>query len=146
MTTYSAFLVLTVASCAAFGDTGDTRSKLSGAWQAQAGSTEKWVIDEKADSIRISHSANGEKAAELECNTAGRECEWKHDGRKGTVSMYFNGPRLVQLETRGSEVVKRRFTVDAGGDTLEVEVIPVVPAGTAKTFRFARAPEHTAAR
>jgi hypothetical protein len=139
-------LSLAVIGCAAFADTTDTRSKLSGTWQAQGGSAQKWVIEENGDLIRISHSTGGEKAAEVECNTVGRECEWNHDGKKGTVSMYFNGPKLVQLETRGSEVVKRRFKVTPDGNTLEVEIIPVVPAGSSQTIRFDRAAEQAPAR
>lgn len=142
----SVLLGVTLLASATFADTDDIRSKLSGNWQSQGGSAERWVIEEKSDTIRISHSTPGDKPAEVECNSLGRECEWKHDGKKGTVSMYFNGPKLIQLETRGSEIVKRRFTVLPDGNTLEVEIIPVVPTGSSQTARFARTPDGAASR
>ena len=44
----------------------------------------------------------------------------------------------MELETRGSDVIKRRFhAVD--GDTLEVEVIPLNPAGKTEAVQFRRA-------
>jgi hypothetical protein len=52
--------------------------------------------------------------------------------------MWFNGPKLVELETKGKEVVKRRFAVAGEGDTLEIEVIPIEPAGKTETLRFRR--------
>jgi hypothetical protein len=53
--------------------------------------------------------------------------------------MWFNGDKLVELETKGREVVKRSFAVPQQGDTLEVEVIPIVPEGRTETLHFARA-------
>jgi hypothetical protein len=136
------WLILSIAALggAAFADTSDDRSKLSGSWQAKDGSGDMWVIEENGDAIRMSNAKGAEKATEIECNTVGRECELKRDGKKGTVSIYFNGPKLVELETRGSEVVKRRFAVTQNGDTLEVEVIPVVPDGNPKKLDYVRAP------
>ena len=54
------------------------------------------------------------------------------------VSMWFNGPRLVELETKGSEVVKRRFMILPKGDVMEMELIPIVPGGKPETFQFKR--------
>ena len=63
----------------------------------------------------------------------GRECEIKDSGRQAKVSMWFSGPKLVELETKGSEVVKRRFALSGQGDTMELEVIPIVPVGRSET-------------
>ncbi len=54
--------------------------------------------------------------------------------------MWFNGAKLVELETRGNQVVKRRFTVTGDGDSMELETIPLVPAGSGETTHFKRAP------
>jgi hypothetical protein len=43
--------------------------------------------------------------------------------------MWFNGPKLVELETRGAQVVKRRFSITGDGDTMDLETIPIVPTG-----------------
>jgi hypothetical protein len=45
---------------------------------------------------------------------------------------------LVQLETRGSDVVKRRFVVQSQDDLMEVEVMPLVPPGKTEVLRFKR--------
>jgi hypothetical protein len=62
----------------------------------------------------------------------------KDAGRHAKVTFYFNGAKLVQLETRGSKVVKRRFSVDDQGDSMEVEEIPVVPEGKTVIEQFKR--------
>jgi CheY-like chemotaxis protein len=62
-------------------------------------------------------------------------------GERAKVTMYYNGPRLVQYETRGSHVTKRRFTITGeDGNTLEVETMPISPPGKAETIRFKRQP------
>jgi hypothetical protein len=70
----------------------------------------------------------------------GKECEVKDAGRKVKVTLFFNGPKLVVLETRGDEVVKKRFGAVETGDTLELEVIPVAPDGKTETVHFKRVP------
>ena len=47
-------------------------------------------------------------------------------GKKVKISMYFNGPTLVQLETIGANVTKRHFTVTEKPDMMELEVMPIV--------------------
>jgi hypothetical protein len=54
--------------------------------------------------------------------------------------MWFNGPKLVEIEARGTEVVKRRFSVTGDGDRMDVETIPIVPAGKSETRHFKRVP------
>ncbi len=54
------------------------------------------------------------------------------------MTLYFNGPNLVMLETKGSEVVKRRFGPTEKGDTLELEVIPMGADGKPETLHFQR--------
>jgi hypothetical protein len=130
---------LVILEAVALGDGIDKRAKLGGTWEAQGAdgnaAAARWVIEEKDDSIRIAHSEGSEQVAEFECNTMGRECK---SGKHDKVSMWFSGAKLVQLETKGSEVVKRRFALTGQGDTLDIEVIPVVPAGNAQTLHLKR--------
>ena len=74
--------------------------------------------------FHVTNSLGEKKIAEYACNL-GKECEVKDAGRKVKVTLYFNGPNLVMLETKGEEVVKKRFGVTEKGDTLELEVIPI---------------------
>jgi hypothetical protein len=54
----------------------------------------------------------------------GRDCGITDAGHHAMVSMWFNGSKLVQFETRGSEVIKYRLSA-TGANTMEVEVIPL---------------------
>ena len=132
---------LFVASTLADDSTG--RAKVIGEWQRlQSGagkdSGEAWILTGRENGIHIVQLQNGQKLAEFDCNTMGRECETKDSGRQAKVSFWFNGPKLVELETRGSEVVKRRFSVGDQGDVMEVEVIPIVPNGKPEVLQFKR--------
>jgi hypothetical protein len=59
-------------------------------------------------------------------------------GHDVTISLYFNGPKLVEMETRGSEVLKRQFGLVAQGDGMQVELIPIVSDGKPDTQQFKR--------
>ena len=141
---FSAALLLAAATLAAsaYGDDGQDRAKLTGTWQLEPGSAEEgastWTFQEKADTIHITLAQGDAKVADFECNTAGRDCTVAESGKKMKVSLWFAGPKLVELETRGSDVVKRRFGVSAQGDTLEMEVIPVVPQGKTEEITLRR--------
>ncbi len=50
------------------------------------------------------------------------------------------GPKLVEMETTGTQVVKRRFTVTGNGDTMDLQNYLLVPDGQAETTHFKRAP------
>ena len=120
-------------------DDAITRAKLSGAWQLgsdKGGST--WILDEKGDAIHITYLEGDQKLAEFECNTMGRDCDVKESGKSAKVSMWFSGSKLVELVTKGRQVVKRQFAVAEPGDTLELEVIPIQPDGKTETIRFRR--------
>jgi hypothetical protein len=110
----------------------EDRSKLMGKWELQGQNKSAkslvWVVEDKGDSIRITRSVGDQIVSDFQCNV-GQECKVKDSGKSATVTMYFNGPRLVELETRGSDVVKRRFAAASKEDTMEVEVIPLLPAG-----------------
>jgi len=123
-------------------DQGD-RQKLIGSWEPQGAAentpTSSWTFSTARNATRVTQRDGGSKVADFTCGTDGVSCEINVAGRKALVSMWFNGPRLVELETKGSEVVKRRFRILSQGDLMEMEVIPIVPRGKTETFEFKRA-------
>jgi hypothetical protein len=129
-------------SVAAFADDAD-KAKLAGAWELQAGTDTDgritWVLEAKGDTWHVSYSEGNQKPAQFECATDGRECAVKTWGHAAKVSFWFNGPKLVELETKGQEVIKRRFAIAERGDEMEVEVIPIVSSAKAETLHFKRA-------
>jgi len=126
----------------AFADDAADRVKLGGAWQVEnpaGGQTAAmWTLLEKGDSIHVIHAEGARTIADFECNTEGKECAIKDSGKQGKVSMWFSGAKLVELETRGSEVVKRRFSISGQGEKMELEVIPIVPTGDTAKIVFKR--------
>ena len=135
-------LLLSLGAAAPADDQSD-RQKLIGSWELQGTaentSSSSWSFSPAKDSIRVTQREGGNKVADFACGTAGTSCEVKTAGKKATVSMWFNGPRLVEMETKGSDVVKRRFKILPQGDVMEMEVIPIVPSGKTETFQFKRA-------
>jgi hypothetical protein len=128
---------------AALADDQSDRQKLLGTWELQGTaentSSSSWTFSPAKDSIQVTQLEGGNKVADFACGTAGTSCEVKAVGKKATVSMWFNGPLLVEMETKGSDVVKRRFKILPQGDVMEMEVIPIVPSGKTETFQFKRA-------
>lgn len=128
----------------AVADDESSRAKLMGKWQQSDGDGEArstWALEEvTADSIRVTNSSGAQTVAGFECNTVGKECVVKDAGRKSKVSMWFNGPKLVELETKGAQVVKRRFSITGDGDAMELETIPIAPAGKVETSHYKRVP------
>ena len=120
-------------------DSGE-RLRLVGAWVSEdvAANSSVWTIESKSDGYQISEIRGGNTISAYVCKPDGHDCEIKTSGKKATLSMWFNGPKLVQMETQGSSVVKRRFSVLPREDVMEVEVIPIVPDGKAETLRFKR--------
>jgi hypothetical protein len=125
----------------AFADDATERAKLNGTWQSQGGSAAiaVWTLDGQGDVFHITNSLGDKKIAEFACNL-GKECEVKDAGRKIKVTLFFNGPKLVLLKTRGEEVVKLRFGSVETGDALDLEVIPVSPDGKTETLHLKRLP------
>ena len=128
MTIRLILIAAAVLSVTAFADTTADRAKLTGKWQMEN---------------------NGKPAGEIwtiEDNTMRRECEIKDSGKNAKVSIWYSGPKLVQMETRGSDVVKRRFSVIADKGQMEMELIAIVPAGKPETIRFTRVLDAAAIR
>lgn len=114
------------------------RPNLSGTWQFDstqsqihtvtiAGAT--WVINEDDSSIQISESESGAtKKVEMKCTTDGKEC--KLSGEKATASFWYNGPMLVEMESKGDHVTRFRMKLSADGKTLTVDSTSIVPQST----------------
>src|SRR6516225_487453 len=128
-------LVVLVAAAAAWADDDADRAKLAGAWQLQDATAKDggtWNFQNQGQTMHVTHVALDQTSTQYDCATSGRECDFKNPGKSGKVSFWFNGAKLVQLETRGPEVVKRRFLVK--DDHLEMEVIPISPGGKTETI------------
>ncbi|HEY1754647.1 MAG TPA: hypothetical protein VGG72_04580 [Bryobacteraceae bacterium] len=123
----------------AFADDSTDRAKLAGTWESNGAVKAVWILESQGDGFHITNSQGDKKVVEFVCSL-GKECEVKDAGRKVKVTLFFNGPKLVVLETRGDEVVKKRFGAVETGDTLELEVIPVAPDGKTETVHFKRVP------
>lgn len=115
-------------------DTAEQRDKLIGAWQT-ADSGTRWTFEEEGDAIRVTQTRGAEKIADIKCNTMGKVCDVGH---KTSVSFYYNGPRLVQMETRGNDVIKRRFHVSEDGNTLELEIMHISPPADTEKVQLQR--------
>jgi hypothetical protein len=136
----AALVGLFLLMCAgAVGDDDADRGKLIGKWKPVSSGEggEEWVLETVGDSLRLSHSLK-QKADQVECNIMGKDCEVKLAGHKAKVSFWFNGSMLVEMETRGTEVIKRRFKI-ADNDTLKLETVQIVPPGKTETAEFKRA-------
>jgi hypothetical protein len=123
-------------------DDASARAQLIGSWQQQDASGKGifvWVVETKGNALRITNSQGDQKLSEIECRP-GAECEGTASGKKSKVTMYFNGPTLVQLETVGSDVIKRQFTVKEQPDMMEIEVIPIIGSAKAETLHLKRMP------
>jgi hypothetical protein len=138
----TAFCFIICLSPFLYGDTASDRLKLSGTWhpeRAEGKRAETWVIEKRPETIHIVHTLDDGKKFDIDCNSIAKECKVKdEDGKNAKVSMWFYDSKLVEMETRGSEVVKRRFVVTGDGDTMQLEVIPVVPDGKPILSSFKR--------
>jgi len=113
---------------------GQDRPNLSGTWQFDSSKSElhtvkiagaTWVIGEDDSSIQIVESADGSKKIELKCTTDGKQC--KIDGDKATASFWYNGPMLVEMESKGDRVLRYRMKLSDDGKTLTVDTTSIVP-------------------
>jgi hypothetical protein len=135
-------LLLSLGVGASADDQSD-RQKLMGSWELQNPAENipaaSWTFSATGHSMRVKQLEGGSKVADFECETEGTPCEIKTGGKRAMVSLWYNGPLLVEMETKGPDVVKRRFKILPASDTMEMEVIPIVPGGKTETFGFKRA-------
>jgi hypothetical protein len=111
------------------------RPNLSGTWQFDSSKSElhnekiagaTWLINEDDSSIQLTESEDGaSRKIEMKCSTDGKEC--KISGDKATASFWYNGPMLVEMESKGDHVVRYRMKLSQDGKTLTVETTSIVP-------------------
>ena len=138
-----ATMSILVLAAAALADDSDQRAKLTGSWQEPSDVKEAWVLQPLPGGMRLTSSSGGKTVMEIDCKM-GQDCDIKDSGHHAKVMMYFNGPKLVETETMGSRIVKRRFAVTGDGNTMELEVIPIEPDGKTETIVFKRVATETA--
>src|SRR5579872_3603614 len=129
-------ILLSLGALTLFADDFSDRAKINGAWEVTGSDKDAgmvWRMEQKGDSIRITESHNDRQVSQLDCKIGG-ECQVK--GGHSKFMLWFNGAKLVEMETRGSEVIKRRFS--ASDDAMEMEVIPIVPEGKPQIVKLKR--------
>ena len=117
------------------------RGKLFGSWELDmqaADSPVTWTLMKKENGAVVTNREEDKIVANYECKLDGSTCQNKVGKDKVELSMWFNGPKLVLMETKGDRILKRRFHALAQGDVLELEIIPLVPDGQLKTLHFKR--------
>jgi len=121
-------MAVTIAACSALAIltlpvAAQDRPNLSGTWSA-AGAT--WVINEDDSSIQITQSESAaSKKIELKCTTDGKDCKIKD--LKATASFWYNGPVLVEMESKGDHVTRYTMKLSEDGKTLTVDTTSIVP-------------------
>ncbi|HTA68738.1 MAG TPA: hypothetical protein VK776_10695 [Bryobacteraceae bacterium] len=133
LTTSSAFLALVLF---AYPGKAQDHPNLAGTWQFDSSRSDQtnskvanatWVIEEGDNSIHIVETESGNaKKVELKCSTDGKDCNIAGGG-KATASFWFNGPMLVEMETRGEHVNRYRMKLSDDAKALTVEVSSIVP-------------------
>jgi hypothetical protein len=124
----------------ALADVYELRDKLLGSWHVEAAGTKEastWVLQASGEGLHVANTSGAKTVVDFECKMA-QECDIKDSGKRAKVTMYFNGANLVETETIGSRVLKRRFAVTGDGNTMELELIPIEPQGKTETVVFKR--------
>ena len=133
LVSFSACLLLF--SCALIAQ-DPSKPNFTGTWQLDPAKSElntshasgaTWVIEEKDNSIHITEmeSAKGDRKIELKCTTDGKECNVPSE--KAKASFWYNGPMLVEMETKGDNATRYRLKLMDAGKSLNVEVTYIVP-------------------
>ena len=124
----------------AVADDDASRAKLMGSWQS-LDSTQAWSFQQKGGPDEVIHVTNvlGPKTTmEFDCDSFGHDCATKVNGHAAKVSLYYNGPKLVQIETRGSTIMKRVFVITGDGDTMDMVQDTIAPTSKTETVHFKR--------
>jgi hypothetical protein len=122
MYAFTAFAVIGAVSVPLAADTQSDRDGLIGTW-TENGGNHGWVIENGANGLHMTQIEGSAPIADFTCATDGHDCSIKISGKKAKVSLYYNGSALIQLETKGDTVTKRKFLVSGSG--LKVEVTPM---------------------
>jgi hypothetical protein len=130
------FLCMTI-SCIAAAQTASAPS-LSGTWVLGKDSSVKLVVEQTPEKIHVKELKGDAVRTEYTCNLDGKDCSIKEEGHSAKVALWFNGPKLVELRTRGSEVTRRRFTLANDGKSLEVELSSMSASGKTEILAYSR--------
>jgi hypothetical protein len=134
----SIYILICIATAGiAAAQTGSAAS-LSGTWVLQKDSTVKLVVEQTPEKIHVQELKGGDVRTEYTCNLDGKDCAIKEEGHSAKVALWFNGPKLVELRTRGNEVTRRRFTLASDGKSLEVELSPMSSPGKTEIMAYSR--------
>jgi hypothetical protein len=131
-------LLFTVGAGMALAASAPGLCALCGTWRSPSDQSVKWVFAQDGDKLHVQEVNGAKVKADFTCNLEGKECAIKDSGHSEKVSLYLNGQTLVELCTRGNNVVKRRFALGNDGKTLDVEVMPVAPPGRVDKAAFTR--------
>ncbi len=112
---------------------------IAGTWLLQSDSNEKLVLEHSGDKIHVQEFKGPELKSDFSCSDDGKDCSVKEGGHSEKVSFYFNGPKLVELETRGDNVIQRHFALAGDGKSLEVEMVSISPPGKPDKMEYSRA-------
>jgi hypothetical protein len=117
------------------------RPSFSGTWQLDPASSEihsrisndlVWTIDQKDEDIHFVESGD-EKGGKFEitCGTRGADCKTKEAGKPVTISFWYNGAALVEMETegKGEAVTKKKMQLSGDGSSLIVDITHILPVG-----------------
>src|SRR5689334_18042113 len=83
----------------ALADDDAMHAKLMGSWQDDSGKEPiVWMIQPKGETLHVVNSAGGRTVMEYDCDVYGHDCAIKVAGKPAKVSMWYQGPKLVQME------------------------------------------------
>jgi hypothetical protein len=118
-----------------------SRPSFSGTWHLDPASSQihsrvsnnlVLTIDQKDEDIHFVQTGD-EKAGKLEitCGVRGADCKTKEGGKAVTLSFWFNGTALVEMETqgKGEEVTKKKMQLSEDGASMIVDITHILPEG-----------------
>ncbi len=135
MYAFTAFALLGAATLPLVADEQADRDKLVGSW-IESGGSHGWVIENSTNGLHMTQIEGSSPIADFTCATDGHDCDIKISGKKAKVSLYYDGSELVQFETKGDVVTKRKFTIDGAG--MKVEVTPMTGTVVTENREFER--------
>jgi hypothetical protein len=130
------------------GQTSD-RPNFTGTWSLDKAKSDlsttkveslKWVIEQAGPDLKFAETAPDGKV-EFNCKTTGKECEVPSAKEPLKISMYFNGPALVQFHRAGSNgehISKRQWQLSEDKKSLQVEVTYIVPDAKPEKLVFVK--------
>ena len=133
------FLAIGLLGAICWADDAGDRNKIVGAWELDNGGAKtSWILEKTSDGLHFTYMRGEEKLADFQCSTSGHECDVQISGKACKVSLYYSGPSLMMLETRGDTVIQRKFQTAAGGKEIDVETASIVPTGKPEVLRLKR--------